>query len=114
MEAIFMGRYAPGRKLPSIREMAKLHEVSVTTVQRAMDELEHMELIHSWRTSCKRVTSDRMAVNRVRNELIEQHLKSLMECMHFLGIQDAEIPELIHRRIGVVSASGQDCTATTE
>jgi len=31
------GEYKPGEKLPSLREMAELYSVSVSTIQRALE-----------------------------------------------------------------------------
>lgn len=45
--AIRRGQYAIGSKLPSIRTIAQQHSVSVGTVQRALNQLEAMDLISS-------------------------------------------------------------------
>ena len=46
---ILAGELAAGTDLPSIRKFAKQHKVSVITVQRAYENLEHQNLIHSRR-----------------------------------------------------------------
>jgi GntR family transcriptional regulator len=45
--AIGTGRLAPGAPLPSIRELAADTLVSVITVKKAYEELEHMGLVYS-------------------------------------------------------------------
>lgn len=46
---ILAGELAAGTDLPSIRKFARQHKVSVITVQRAYENLEHQNLIHSRR-----------------------------------------------------------------
>ena len=46
--AIETGEYEVGSKLPSVRELAKTHDMSTTTVQRALDTLREEGLIHAW------------------------------------------------------------------
>jgi DNA-binding LacI/PurR family transcriptional regulator len=45
--AIRQGKYATGSKLPSVRQLARQHAVSVGTVQRALSQLEANDLISS-------------------------------------------------------------------
>ena len=46
---ILAGELAAGTDLPSIRKLARQHKVSVITVQRAYENLERENLIHSRR-----------------------------------------------------------------
>jgi GntR family transcriptional regulator len=46
---ILAGELAAGTDLPSIRKFARQHKVSVITVQRAYENLERQNLIHSRR-----------------------------------------------------------------
>ena len=48
---IISGRYQPGDKLPSVRELAAEAAVNPNTMQRAFAELERTGLVHSKRTS---------------------------------------------------------------
>ena len=50
-EAIVSGIYAPGEKLPSVRELAVEAGVNPNTVQRALSELERDGLVFSQRTA---------------------------------------------------------------
>ena len=41
------GEYPPGSKLPTLRELAALYSVSVSTIQRALDRVDERGLIIS-------------------------------------------------------------------
>ena len=55
---IISGTYAPGSKLPSVRELAQTAGVNPNTMQKALSELEHTGLLYSQRTSGRFVTED--------------------------------------------------------
>ena len=48
---IVSGKYQPGDKLPSVRDLAAQAGVSPNTMQKALSELERENLVHSVRTS---------------------------------------------------------------
>ena len=51
---IVTGRYLPGEKLPSVRELAAEAGINPNTVQRAFSELEREGLIYTQRATGKR------------------------------------------------------------
>ena len=53
---IITGRYAPGSRLPSVRELAAQAAVNPNTMQKALSELESGGLIYAHRTSGRFVT----------------------------------------------------------
>ena len=60
-EAIVSGIYAPGEKLPSVRELAVEAGVNPNTVQRALSELERDGLVFSQRTAGRNTADCRTA-----------------------------------------------------
>ena len=56
---IISGKYQPGDKLPSVRELAAEAAVNPNTMQRAFAELERTGLVYSKRTSGRFITEDR-------------------------------------------------------
>ena len=48
---IITGRYQPGDKLPSVRDLAQEAAVNPNTMQKALSELERSGLVYSQRTS---------------------------------------------------------------
>ena len=49
--AIILGQFPPGSKLPSVRDFASDAGVNPNTMQRALAELERLELIRTQRTA---------------------------------------------------------------
>ena len=94
-EAIVSGIYAPGEKLPSVRELALEAGVNPNTVQRALTELEREGLVFSQRTAGRFVTeNENMNVNaklRIADERVSEFLRS----MKTLGCGRQEIISLI-------------------
>ncbi|MFC1529108.1 GntR family transcriptional regulator [Gemmatimonadota bacterium] len=72
---ILASRLEEGEGLPSIRVMARLNQVSVITVKRAYEDLEHEGLVHARRGKgffVSRMTGkqrDRLAIDRFRDAL---------------------------------------------
>ena len=56
---IITGRYQPGDKLPSVRNLAQEAAVNPNTMQKALSELERSGLIYSQRTSGRFITEDK-------------------------------------------------------
>ena len=81
-EAIVSGIYAPGEKLPSVRELAVEAGVNPNTVQRALSELERDGLVFSQRTAGRFVTeNENMITNaklRIADERVGEFLLSLI------------------------------------
>ena len=55
---IISGRYGPGDKLPSVRELAVEAAVNPNTMQKALSELERRGLVYSQRTSGRFITEE--------------------------------------------------------
>ena len=65
---IVSGVYPPGRRLPSVRELAATASVNPNTMQKAFAELERTGLIITMRTSGRVVTEDTAMINETRRE----------------------------------------------
>ena len=55
---IVSGLFAPGDKLPSVREMAAEASVNPNTMQKALSELERTGLVYAQRTGGRFITED--------------------------------------------------------
>lgn len=55
---IISGKLKPGDRLPSVRELALQAKVNPNTMQKALIELEELNLIYTERTNGKYVTTD--------------------------------------------------------
>ena len=60
---IISGIYAPGARLPSVRDLAQNAGVNPNTMQKALSELERTGLLFSQRTSGRFVTEE-LAIDR--------------------------------------------------
>ncbi|HIV26284.1 MAG TPA: GntR family transcriptional regulator, partial [Candidatus Scatomonas pullistercoris] len=66
---IITGRYAPGSRLPSVRELAAQAAVNPNTMQKALSELESGGLIYAQRTSGRFVTEDLEKIRGAKEQL---------------------------------------------
>lgn len=91
---IISGRYGPGDKLPSVRELAVEAAVNPNTMQKAMSELERSGLVYSQRTSGRFITEDEELLKELKREQAAGYLAEFMANMHNLGLKDEEIRAL--------------------
>ena len=83
---IFDGRYPPGGKIPSVREIAEEASVNPNTVQRAFAELESSRLIVTQRTSGRVVTSDEKVIEQARGAVAEKSVAEFIDGMRSKGL----------------------------
>lgn len=91
---IISGRYGPGDKLPSVRELAVEAAVNPNTMQKALSELERRGLVYSQRTSGRFITEDEELIKELKKEQVAGYLAEFMANMHNLGLKDEEIRAL--------------------
>ena len=80
---IISGKLKPGERLPSVREFALQTKVNPNTMQRALTELEEMNLVFTERTNGKFVTEDIELIQKFK----EQYAKELSE-NYFISMQN--------------------------
>lgn len=91
---IISGRYGPGDKLPSVRELAVEAAVNPNTMQKALSELERSGLVYSQRTSGRFITEDEELLKELKREQAARYVEEFIENMHNLGLKDDEIRTL--------------------
>ena len=96
---IVTGHYAPGSRLPSVRELAAQAAVNPNTMQRALSELEGSGLIYAQRTSGRFITEDEKLLKKMKMDLATEHIHQFFEQMHHLGFSDEETLELIRETL---------------
>lgn len=92
---IVSGKYQPGEKLPSVRDLAAVAAVNPNTMQKAFAELERSGLIMTQRTSGRTVTEDTELISHTREKLAAGHMRSFIDNMQELGYDTGEIKELL-------------------
>ena len=83
---IFDGRYPPGGKIPSVREIAEEASVNPNTVQRAFSELESSGLIVTQRTAGRVVTSNELVIAQARGAVAEKSVAEFIDGMRSKGL----------------------------
>ena len=96
---IISGIYAPGSRLPSVRELAAEASVNPNTMQRAFMELEKSGLITTQRGSGRTVTENITMIEQVQKEIAVLQIKGFFEKMNELGYDNAHILKLITETI---------------
>ena len=96
---IITGRYQPGDKLPSDRDLAQEAAVNPNTMQKALSELERSGLIYSQRTSGRFITEDKELIHQMQKELAAAEVSAFVAHMKQLGITPEEIRQLLAETI---------------
>lgn len=94
---IVAGRYQPGERLPSVRDLAAEAGVNPNTMQRALAELERNELVVTQRTSGRVVTENMEMISGVRNKLAKEQIREFVDKMKKLGFGKKEILALLEQ-----------------
>lgn len=96
---IITGRYQPGDKLPSVRDLAQEAAVNPNTMQKSLSELERSGLIYSQRTSGRFITEDKELIHQMKKELAAAEVSAFVAHMKQLGITPEEIRQLLAETI---------------
>lgn len=94
---IISGKYTPGEKLPSVRELAAQAAVNPNTMQRAFSELERTGLVYSKRTSGRFITEDQEMIDTIRADLAKEKILQFLESMHQLGYEKEQTLSLMRQ-----------------
>ena len=87
---LISGVFKCGDKLPSVREFAVTFKVNPNTMQKALAELESMNLIYTERTNGKYVTKDNKIIEKLKDEYAITLAKSYFEGMKRIGLGKAD------------------------
>lgn len=94
---IISGKYAPGDKLPSVRDLAGEAAVNPNTMQKAFAELERTGLVYSVRTSGRFITEDITMIEELKSSLAKEKISEFLELMQNLGYKNEEILSLMNQ-----------------
>ena len=92
--AIILGQFPPGSRLPSVRDFASDAGVNPNTMQRALAELERLELIQTQRTT---VTEDLARIEREKRRLAQAGIDAFWQALAQLGYDRAQALELLQQ-----------------
>ena len=92
---IVSGRFQPGQKLPSVRELAAAAAVNPNTMQKAFAELEGSGLIITQSTSGRTVTEDFGLIQDMRKRMAMKRAELFCLGMKELGYTKEEAAALL-------------------
>lgn len=98
--AVVSGAYAPGERLPAVRELALDAGVNPNTVQRALTELERCGLVYTQRTAGRFVTEDAGRIESERQKLAEEQAREFLAAMEKLGFNRIQTVMLLEKMRG--------------
>ena len=87
---LISGTFKCGDKLPSVREFSTTFKVNPNTMQKALSELENMNLIYTERTNGKYVTKDQKLIDKLKDEYAITLAKSYLKGMKRIGLGKAD------------------------
>ena len=92
---ICSGIFAPGSKLPSVRELAQEAAVNPNTMQKALSILEEDGLLYTNRTSGRFITEDAKMIQQAKHKLAQDQISEFIEKMKSLGFDKKETLSII-------------------
>ena len=87
---LISGVFKAGDKLPSVRDFATTFKVNPNTMQKALTELEDMNLIYTERTNGKYVTNDAKLIESLKDEYAITLAQSYFKGMRRIGLGTAD------------------------
>ena len=94
---VISGKYQPGEKLPSVRELAAEAAVNPNTMQRAFAELERTGLVYAKRTSGRFITEDQEMIGTVKSEIAKEKIRLFLDSMKELGYEKEQTLTLMRQ-----------------
>ncbi len=94
---IISGKYKPGEKLPSVRELAAEAAVNPNTMQRAFAELERTGLVYSRRTSGRFITEDQEMIETLKTDIAKEKIRLFLDSMRELGYEKEQTLTLMRQ-----------------
>lgn len=94
---IISGKYLPGDKLPSVRDLAEEASVNPNTMQKALAELERLGLVYTQRTSGRFITEDVKMIKGIKESIAREQITEFFQSMKKLGFSTEETIQLIEK-----------------
>lgn len=97
MMDIMSGKYRPGDKIPSVRELAQEASVNPNTMQKALTELERMGMLHTERTAGRYITEDLGMIQSAKYNIAKKYAADFIKKMKELGYSKSELNDLLDK-----------------
>ena len=96
---IISGQWQKGSRLESVRDLALKAKVNPNTMQKALSELERLELVKTERTSGRFVTDDEEKIGEMRRQVADAEVGAFIKKMQALGFAKDELPDLVKNKL---------------
>lgn len=96
---IVRGKYVPGERIESVRDLAVAAGVNPNTVQRALSYVEETGLIFTKRGDGRFVGDDRRIIEAVRKKYVLEKTDEFVRALHGVGLSGDEITSAVADRI---------------
>jgi len=93
--SILKGELPPGRKIPSVRDLAAEAQVNPNTMQRALTELEREGLLVGGGTSGRTVTTDEEILRAAKERILHELAQECTEKFMVFGITPTQAAALL-------------------
>ena len=87
---IISGQLKSGERLPSVRDLALQNKVNPNTMQKALVELEELNLIYTERTNGKYVTEDTKLIEKYKKQYADELTKKYLSNMQEIGFKELD------------------------
>lgn len=105
-EQIANGQLAPGKEIPSRRELARKFKINPNTAQRAYKEMEEANLIYTEGNLPSTVTTDKAVIRAVREELLMNAVNTFVDAIRPINIPIDELLELVEKNYNMKNEEG--------
>lgn len=93
--AVLRGELLPGKKVPSVRDLAAQAQVNPNTMQRALTELEREGLLVGGGTSGRTVTTDEAVLAAMQQRILTELARECAGKFMVFGITPSQAAQLL-------------------
>ena len=93
--AVLKGELPPGKKIPSVRDLAAEAQVNPNTMQRALTELEREGLLVSGGTSGRSVTEEESVLTGMKEAILRELATECAEKFMVCGVTPSQAAQLL-------------------
>ena len=93
--AVLKGELPPGKKIPSVRDLAAEAQVNPNTMQRALTELEREGLLVSGGTSGRSVTEEESVLTGMKEAILRELAQDCAEKFMVFGVTPSQAAQLL-------------------
>ena len=97
--SILSGELAPDSKVLPVRDLALEAGVNPNTMQKALAELERLELVRTERTSGRFITDNNDQIEKMRKDVADAEIKSFIQRMEKLGYDKNSLLSIIEKAL---------------